>query len=174
MDTYTVGDVALALGVSASTIRNWTEQVEFEAYLSTIATRREQYANAKERRYTKDDLTILNTIHVHKTRSNTWADIARLLDNGMRELDLPETAALVLPETRAESFQLLTIARTQITNLQMQVDELSDKLDEKEAKLLDTTKELMQERGDLYILIGQLQFILKQHDIDPDTGKKKE
>lgn len=172
MDIFSVGDVALALGVSASTIRNWTEQIEFEPYLSNLATRKEGHEHAKERKYTQDDLYVLNTINVHKTRSNTWDDVAQRLADGLRETDLPETAALVLPETRAESFQLLTIARTQITNLQKQLEEMESRLQEKDKLLLEKSEMVKEEHKELIEQIGVLKFILKQHGINSETGKK--
>lgn len=172
MDTYSVGDVALALGVSASTVRNWTEQIEFDPYLSNLATRKHEYTNAKERRYTQDDLYVLNTINVHKTRGNDWSDVAILLKDGLRETDLPETAALVLPETRAESFQLLTIARTQIVTLQKQVEDMEVRLQEKDKLLLEKSEMVKEEHKDLIEQIGVLKFILKQHGINPETGRK--
>lgn len=165
MDVYAVGDIATALNVSVSTVRNWTEHPVFEPYLSTLALRTGEYTNAKERKYTLDDLYVLNTISIHKTRLNDWNDVARLLEDGTRERDLPESAMLVLPASSSESFYTLARAQERIAMLERRVQELQDELEAERAK---------DSRADLHEQIGALKFILKQHSIDAETGKKTE
>lgn len=71
MKTYTPGEIAVVIGVSASSIRNWTEQEELQPYLSDMATRRNDFEHAKQREYTIEDLYVLNTIAKAKTRHNS-------------------------------------------------------------------------------------------------------
>jgi DNA-binding transcriptional MerR regulator len=174
MATFTVGEVAIMLGVSPSTIRNHTQQDELQTYLSDLATRRGQYKDAKERRYTMEDVVVINTARVHKTHSTTWADVVSLLAEGERERNLPETAALVMPETKADAFQLVTAARAQINMLQELNEELDSRLAASEQGRRDDVERLSKEQSELRETIGVLKFLLRMNGIDPETGKKKE
>lgn len=165
MATFTVGEVAMMLGVSASTIRNHTEQAELQAYLSDLATRRGSYLGAKERLYLLEDVIVLNTARIHKTQTSTWADVATFLESGERERELPDTAALVMPENRAEVFHLVAQARQQISDLQEQVETLEDKLAQSEQGRRADIERLMK-------MVGNLEAKLEMHGIDPKTGKK--
>lgn len=174
MATFTVGEVAIMLGVSQSTIRNHTAQHELQAFLSDIATRRGAYEDAKERRYTMEDVVVLNTARIHKTHSTSWADVASLLESGQRERQLPDSAALVMPESKADAFQLVTAARAQINMLQELNEELEGKLAASEQGRRDDIERLKDEKTELYEQIGGLKLLLKMHGIDIETGKKKE
>lgn len=183
MDIFSVGDLVVALGVSSTTIRNWTEQTEFEQYLSSRAKRVNEFANAKQREYTQEDLYVLNTIRTQKTHRNTWEDVASMLEDGYRNRDLPEASALVLPETKAESFHLISVARAQIQSLQQRVEELEDELEdsriqlekEREARMHDierlSVQVVKEDMKDLFKTIGRLEHMLEQAGINPETGK---
>ena len=183
METYSVGDLIVALGVSSTTVRNWTEQEEFQPYFSSRAKRVNEFENAKQREYTENDLYVLNTIRTKKTHRNSWDDVASMLEDGYRDRDLPEAAALVLPETKAESFHLISVARAQIENLQQQVEGLQGELEETKAQLekerqarMDdierlSVKVVKEDMKDLFKMIGRLEHMLEQAGIDPETGK---
>lgn len=171
MSIYTVGDVVVALGVSATTVRNWTEETIFEPYLSHQATRTGEFEHSKQREYTEEDLYVLNTIRTQKTRVNSWEDVASKLEDGFRDRNLPEGAALVLPETRAEAFQLVSVARQQIEALQNRVDELEADLKKERQARLEDAKAVGPEKEALLKTIGKLEAYLTIHGIDPKTGK---
>lgn len=183
MDTYSVGDVVVALGVSSTTVRNWTEQEEFEEYFSSRAKRVGQFKNAKQREYIQEDLYVLNTIRTQKTHRNSWQDVANMLEDGYRDRDLPEAATLVLPETKAETFHLISVARARIETLQKRVEELEDKLEKKEGELQKeraariedierlSVKVVKEDMKDLYKNIGRLEHMLERAGIDPETGR---
>ena len=183
MDTFSIGDVVVALGVSSTTVRNWTEQEEFKPYFSSRAKRVEEFANAKQREYLQEDLYVLNTIRTQKHHRNSWADVALMLEDGFRDRDLPESSMLVLPETKAESFHLISVARTQIDSLQKRVEELEEQLKsangvlerEREARLRDierlSVKVVKEDMKDLFKSIGRLEHMLEQAGINPETGK---
>ena len=126
MITYKPGDIATALGVSISSIRNWTDQREFQEFLSDMAKRTGSYTNAKQREYTQQDLYVINTIARQKTRFNVWGDVAEYLRDGNLDTELPASAALVQP-TAAESFADAIMLRQQ---LDVMVKSLSDAEDE--------------------------------------------
>ena len=165
MDIYSVGDISKILNVSVSTIHNWTDNPAFKVYYSTLALRTGEHEHAKERKYTQDDLYVLNTISKNKSRTNDWVDVAKLLADGHRDTDLPESAMLVLPASSSETFYTLARAQERIQNLEQQIASLK-------AELSDARSQ--SERSDLHREIGKLLFILDLNNIDPVTGKPKD
>jgi len=136
MITYKPGDIATALGVSISSIRNWTDQEEFQDFLSDMATRTGSYSNSKQREYTQQDLYVINTIARQKTRFNLWTDVADYLRAGNLDTELPASAALVQP-TAAESFadaimlrQQLDLMANSLSNAEEEVKFLRKRVDE--------------------------------------------
>jgi DNA-binding transcriptional MerR regulator len=129
MNTYKPGDIATALGISISSIRNWTDQPEFQEFLSDLAKREGAHVNAKQREYTQQDLFVLNTISRQKTRFNTWADVADYLQAGNLDTDLPASAALVQPMTVAEGFADAIMLRQQIDLLAKSLSDAEDEID---------------------------------------------
>lgn len=186
METYSVGDIIIALNISSTTVRNWTDHAEFRVFFSSRAKREREFENAKQREYTEDDLHVLNTIRTQKTHKNSWEDVAVMLADGFRDKELPESSVLVMPETRGEAFQLISVARAQIDTLQKRVEELEGELKskeqalsaEREARIQDierlAVKMVREDMKDLYKTIGRLEYILKQAGIDPEIGKQLE
>ena len=136
MITYKPGDIATALGVSISSIRNWTDQEQFQEFLSDMATRTGSYANSKQREYTQQDLYVINTIARQKTRFNLWNDVADYLRAGNLDTELPASAALVQP-TAAESFadaimlrQQLDLMANSLSNAEEEVKFLRKRVDD--------------------------------------------
>lgn len=150
MATHSVSEVSLALGISNTSVRNWTDQEELQPFLSDSATRVGSYANAKERKYTDEDIFVLNTVNIRKTRSNTWDEVAELLATDFRETDLPASAALVMKQTVADSFADKLIVREQLLAAQRKIEELEDEI-----------RRERDEKKDLYIEIGKLQAKLE-------------
>lgn len=150
MSTHSVSEVSLALGISNTSVRNWTDQEELQPFLSDSATRVGSYANAKERKYTDEDIFVLNTVNIRKTRSNTWDEVAELLATDFRETDLPASAALVMRQTVADSFADKLIVREQLLAAQRKIEELEDEI-----------RRERDEKKDLYIEIGKLQAKLE-------------
>lgn len=165
MDTFSVGDIATALNISVSTVRNWTENTRIEPYLSNMATRKGEYESANDRRYTQNDLYVLNTINANKTRRTSWDKIVSILDTGELNRELPESAMLVMNPTSSETFYTLARAQERIQMLEKRIIDLEAEL--KSERESDS-------RSNLYETIGALKFILKRHGINPDTGEKKE
>jgi len=160
LKTYTPGEIAVAIGVSASSIRNWTEQVELQPYLSDMAVRRNNYGSAKQREYTIEDLYVLNTVARVKTRHNSWQDVADFLESGSLYKDLPASAALVLQETAAEGFadkimlhQRIELLETTVRNQEAEIEQLRHRVEEVRNEERDVAK---QERAELQATINEL------------------
>lgn len=146
MKSYKPGDIATALGVSISSIRNWTDQPEFQEFLSDLAKREGAYANAKQREYTQQDLFVMNTIARQKTRFNNWNDIANYLREGKLDTELPPSAALVQPMTVAEGFADAIMLRQQIDMLAKSLSEAEDEVNFLRQRI-DEVREAEQERS---------------------------
>jgi DNA-binding transcriptional MerR regulator len=166
--TYTPGEIAIAIGVSASSIRNWTEQEELQPYLSDMAVRRNDYEHAKQREYTLEDLYVLNTIARAKTRHNSWQDVADFLEDGNLYKDLPASAALVMQETAAEGFadkiilhQRIEFLETAVRERDAEIEQLRQRVEKVRSEERDAAKseraELQTAINDLNRLIGKLE-----------------
>lgn len=168
MKTYTPGEVAIAIGVSASSIRNWTEQEELQEFLSDMAVRRNNHQHAKQREYILQDLYVMNTIARAKTRHNSWNDVADVLRDGQLYKDLPASAALVMQETAAEGFadkimlhQRIEFLEATVQEQEQEIEQLRqqvEKVRSEERQMAKTEREDLQSTiNDLNRLIGKLE-----------------
>ena len=87
---YTVKQAATAAGISATTVRSWSDR--FRAYLSDEANP----PNQGKRQYSEDDISILRTIKFLRDNQQEWAYIHEALDGGERYM--PDSA-----QTRVET-----------------------------------------------------------------------
>lgn len=178
MKNYTVGEVAITIGVSASSVRNWTEQAELQEFLSDVAVRRNSYEHAKQREYTLQDVYVLNTISRMKTRLNTWDDMAKLLREGHLHKELPPSAALVMQETAAEGFadkimlhQRIEFLETTIKDQEEEIELLRQRIDEVRQEERQTAK---QERADLQMTINELNRLIGKLEAQIEILKDNE
>jgi DNA-binding transcriptional MerR regulator len=154
------GEVAGALGVSVSSIRNWTEQVELQQHLSDAAKREGEFSTAKERRYTQQDLYVLNTVMRRKTRVNSWADVAKMLEEGTLDTDLPATASMVVASS-AEAFADALLLRQQVNSLQQDLDRARAETERVRAEKAENDERLHQEINRRERVIGGLEAELR-------------
>jgi len=178
MKTYLPGEVATIVGVSSSSIRNWTEQLEIQEFLSDMAVRRHGYQHAKQREYTLEDLYVMNTITKVKTRHNTWDDVAAILGDGQLHKDLRPSAALVMQETAAEGFadkimlhQRIEFLESTIREQESEIEQLRSRVDQVRNEERELSKaeraEFQSTIGELNRFIGKLEAkleILKDQD----------
>ena len=164
MKTYSPGEIASAIGVSASSIRNWTEQAELQAYLSDMAVRRNQYESAKQREYTLEDLYVLNTIAKAKTRHNSWQDVADFLEDGnlydANNVGLVHHVNQALRETAAEGFadkiilhQRIEFLESALRDQEAEIEQLRKRVEEVRKSERDMAKT---ERAELQTTINEL------------------
>ena len=164
MKTYAPGEVAIIIGVSASSIRNWTEQEELQEFLSDMAVRRNNHENAKQREYTLQDVYVMNTISRAKTRHNTWDDVADVLREGHLYKDLPASAALVMQETAAEGFADKIMLHQRIEFLEMTIQEQEMEIEQLRLRVEEVRKEEREiarsDRQDLHAAINDLNRLI--------------
>jgi DNA-binding transcriptional MerR regulator len=128
MKSLAVSEAAVALNVSPSSIRNWTDNPLFKKFFSEMARREGSYAGSEQRTYHEEDLYVLNTISKHKTRTNTFEVVRDMLEEGFRDMDLPPSAALVLIENQADAFQALVAARVEIQGKDSLIKDLREEI----------------------------------------------
>lgn len=161
MKLYSTGEIAAALNVSVGSIRNWTAEPALQPYLSNSATRTGPYRQARERSYTENDLYVMNTVHKHKTRMNTWDDVAAMLEADELDTTLPSTAALIFQPTAAESFADSLVLRQQLIAANQTIERLGNELREARAESAEQVKSMQQEarerEAELHRAIGRLE-----------------
>jgi DNA-binding transcriptional MerR regulator len=174
MKMYSPGEIATALKVSASSIRNWTEQEEIQEFLSDMAARRGSYQNAKQREYSLQDLYVMNTVAKKKTRHNSWAEVADILRDEGVDKELPPSAALVMQETAAEGFadriilhQRIEFLEQTIKDQEQEIDHLRSEVERVRKEERDISREEREELqsaiGDLNRLIGKLEAQMEMY-----------
>lgn len=176
MSTFSLGDVALAVGVSASTIRNWTDEEGLQSLLSDLASRTGTHSNAKERRYTENDLYVLHTVNKRKTRHTSWEEVADHIREKGYDTDLPASASLVLP-TAAADFSDKIILRQQLDIANTRIEELKGELEQvrdKSKQEVEEVREKMRQRELEYVkhiarLEMRIEMLEEQAEQSPDT-----
>jgi len=140
-DMYTVKQVADFLGISTPALRNWGK--EYGDYLSDLATP----PKGQTRRYTEDDLLVLNTIAVLKQQGKEPSRIQHDLRVGdYIAVDLPpQEAAGHQQETalQTESFtQTIALFEERLNRWEKKIDQLQIDLRAAENRATEAETEL--------------------------------
>lgn len=152
---YTVGQVAKALGVSDSTIRQWARH--FEEYVSEGANP----PKGRTRQYNEEDITVLQTIAVLRDQLVGYEEIDERLSEGERlepppgaqpgleRPQQPEEGQTIHAALVTDSFsQALKAYDSQISSLQSRLEEKTDQLvdAERRAAAAETEARLLREQ----------------------------
>jgi DNA-binding transcriptional MerR regulator len=163
------GEVAKMMGLNPKTITNWTDQEDLTTFFSDEARRNDETSSQRE--YSEEDVLVINTIRIHKTRQNTWKDVAKILMTGNRETDLPITASLtksISPADQLASMMLIKAERdtalAQLQDSMFEIDRLRNELKEQRE---ESSKEII----DLNRQIARLELKLEmlQEQMDDET-----
>lgn len=129
------GEIAKMMGLNPKTVTNWTDQAELRGFFSDGAKIDE--TSGKQREYSSEDVLVINTIRVHKTRRNTWRDVAGLLVSGYRETELPASAALTKTISPADQIAAMMAikaerdtALAQLEDARLEIERLREELKE--------------------------------------------
>ena|ERR1041385_3488844 len=141
------GKVADMLGVDQKTILNWADRTDFEKFFSLDARGK---GRTMGRSFDESEIVILNTIRVERQKNTDWLDIARLLEDGVRDTNLPVNALLV-----DSPAPIVQYGKMQV--LQARVDELEEELARKDAIIADRDERI----GNLREEIGMLKGMIK-------------
>ena len=145
------GEVAKMMGLNPKTITNWTDQEDLMFYFSDEARRDD--GSGSQREYIEDDIFVINTIRVHKTRQNTWRDVAKILATGHRETDLPITATLtktISPADQVAAMMLIKAERdtalAQLQDSMFEIDrlrkEIKEQRDESNKEIIELNRQI--------------------------------
>ena len=141
------GEVAKMLGVSPKTITNWTDEEAFAQFFSDEA--KGNVDSGTQRDFSTDDILVLNTIRVHKSRRNTWSDVAELMQTGHRETELPASAALTQTVSAVDQLsQLMSIkserdtALAQLEDAMFEIERLRDQDKDRQSQIIDLNKQI--------------------------------
>lgn len=148
------GEAAKILGVDRTTIINWIENRGLEQFFSDQANGRD---GGTQRTLTESDLLVLNTIRARRAENLDWPHIARFLETGQRENEVPQNAASTdkrtVPVQQAEmSARALATVAERDQALQ-RVDELTEQVTALMTQLKDAHEQelkLMREIADLH------------------------
>lgn len=119
-------------------------------------------ATTSQRDFNDQDLLVLNTIRVKKTRMNTWADVAKILESGQREGDLPASALLVETLSPVDQMKSLMLAHKELEVAQGRIADLEDRLVEAERLRKEERDELQAEIRKLDREKAVLEYQLEQ------------
>jgi DNA-binding transcriptional MerR regulator len=162
------GEVAKMMGLNPKTITNWTDQADLARFFSSGA--RMGGESSSQRDYTSDDILIINTIRLHKTRQNTWKDIAGILATGHREVEMPLSATLT--KTISPADQLATImairaerdtALAQLQDAAFEIERLRKEINEQRDV---SSKEIIKLNREIARLELQLELLTKKLEED--------
>ncbi len=150
------GEVAKMMGLNPKTITNWTDQTDLAVFFSTGA--RGLDGTLSQRDYTDEDVLVINTIRINKTRRNTWKDVAKLLAAGHRDDEFPVTATLAKSVTSADHVIMQMALRAERDTALAQLEDAYLEID----RLRQQDKNRQQEIIELHKLIARLEYRLEQ------------
>jgi DNA-binding transcriptional MerR regulator len=160
------GEVAKMMGVSVKTVTNWTDQEELSQFFSVPA--RASEIESAQRDYSTDDIYVLNTIRLIKTRQNSWRDVSKILASGHRETELPLSATMaktLSPLDQAASMMVLKAERdtalAQLEDATFEIERLRKELEnerERGQRMINEEHDKSAKTlADLYKLVGRLE-----------------
>ncbi len=159
------------MGLNPKTITNWTDQEDLIVFFSEGATRNDDTSSQRE--YSEDDVLVINTIRVNKTRQNTWKDVAKLLATGHREADFPITATLtktISPADQVAAMMLIKAERdtalAQLQDATFEIERLRKELKQEREQSNKSIIELNRQIARLELRLEILQDQLKDEEDD--------
>lgn len=145
------GKVADMLGVDQKTVLNWTDRPEFQPLFSSEAR---GLGRSVGRDYNETEVIILNTIRTERQKNTTWEEILRLINDGVRDTDLPPSALLVDSPAPLVQYGKMQQLQAQVDLLERQNTDLRDEI----RQLRDENRALQQVRN------TELERVLKQKE----------
>lgn len=162
------------MGLNPKTITNWTDQEDLVSYFSEEAQRDD--GSGGQREYLDEDILVINTIRIHKTRQNTWRDVAKILATGHRETDLPITATLtktISPADQVAAMMLIKAERdTALAQLQDAIFEIERLRKENKEEREESNKKIIELNRQMARLELQLEMIREELQKSKENSEK--
>jgi DNA-binding transcriptional MerR regulator len=159
------GEIAKMMGLNPKTITNWTDQKDLNYFFTDGARRNDE--SSSQRDYADEDVLVINTIRVHKTRQNTWSDVAQILHTGHRETDLPITASLTKTISPADQLASMMAIKAERDTALAQLQDATFEIERLREELKESGKDII----DLHRQIARLELrieLLQENDDDED------
>jgi DNA-binding transcriptional MerR regulator len=156
------GEVAKMMGFNPKTITNWTDQEDLAPFFSEEAHRTD--GASAQREYTEVDIMVINTIRVHKTRQNTWKDVAKILATGHRETELPITASLTKSISPADQVAAMMQIKAERDTALAQLQDTMFEIERLRAQDKDREREIIELHRQIARLELRLELLQKKVD----------
>lgn len=147
------------MGLNPKTITNWTDQDDLTVFFTEEARRDDE--SSSQREYSEEDVFIINTIRVHKTRQNTWRDVAKILQTGHRETELPITAMLTKTISPADQVAAMMMIKAERDTALAQLQDAAFEIDRLRHEIKEQREEANKEIIELNRQIARLELRLE-------------
>lgn len=158
------GKVADMLGVDQKTILNWSDRPELQKFFSPDALGQ---GRSIGRDYAEQEIIVLNTIRTERRKNTAWRDIARLLEEGVRDTELPPSALLVDSPAPLVQYGKMQQLQARVESLEAQVEQLQEEKrflqQQKDTEVERILRESSQREGELREQIGELKAMLRMY-----------
>lgn len=147
------------MGLNPKTITNWTDQEDLRVFFTDEAHRDDE--STSQREYSEEDVFVINTIRVHKTRQNTWRDVAKILQAGHRETELPITATLTKTISPADQVAAMMMIKAERDTALAQLQDAAFEIDRLRHEIKEQREEANKEIIELNRQIARLELRLE-------------
>ena len=162
------GKVADMLGVDQKTILNWTDRPEFIEFFSEDAR---GLGRTMGRDYTEAEIIALNTIRSERQKNTAWTDIARLLSQGDRDMDLPPMALLVDSPAPLVQYGKMQQIQAQFEGALAEIAQLREEMERRDALALQKESQYEERLRDKDTHIERI--LSEKNDEAARIGKEK-
>lgn len=149
------GKIAKSMGVDVKTIANWVVHPALQSFFSSGASKTEQ----AQRDFNESDLLVLNTIRAQRARNTDWLEIARILESGEREVELPPEAMLVETTAPIAQYGRIIALVSERDSAMNEVERLREINKEKDAAIDKLQSQIQQLNREIGKLEGKIEFL---------------
>jgi DNA-binding transcriptional MerR regulator len=153
------GRAAKSLGVDQKTITNWTDHPLLRRFFSKEALGE---SGQTQRDYTEFDLLILNTIRAERAKNTNWPEIARILESGEFDQNLPPTALLVEGAAPIQQYGKMMALLTERDAALKEVERLNRENELKATTIESLQREIQKLNREIGKLEGKIEMIQEQ------------
>jgi hypothetical protein len=160
-----IGKACKALGgIDNDTLKNWIERPELAKFFSATA----HGDGRTQREITESDLIILNTVRsLRVTGTSEWVAIAKRLDGGYRDTELPIEAAFVEGTASVQVYNNALATTKELNETRQLVVELRSEIDRLHKERVADLKELYREQR------AELKLEQQEHQQERDRIHKE-
>lgn len=155
------GKVAKSFGIDPKTVLNWTDHPLFRKFFTHEAL---GDADHTQRDFNESDLMVLNTIRSERARNTDWEDIAKILEGGYREDELPPTAMLVETTAPIAQYGRIVALTAERDSALAEVNRLKEEAKQKDTVLEQLQREIQKLNREIGKLEGKMEYLKERQD----------